>query len=338
MTDKDSLYDCDPLGRDEPRTQTGRPGAASVQSPEPDLPLQAAAPLDARAAMNASLERAFEPGPEPGADRLPHARPQGEGLTTRLPAPGPQHAFGSGLPWNSQDFEHLTREAFRLARIGARYTLYAAAAYLGLVLFLILVYRVVDPPGSTLMLVRWVGGASIDHSWVPLGRISPRLISAVVVAEDGRFCEHWGIDLDAIEYAIERAGDGVPRGASTISMQVTKNLFLWPSKSYLRKALEVPLTLLMELVWPKWRILEVYLNVAEWGPGVFGAEAASRHHFAKSAARLGEQEAALLAASLPNPFRRDAGDPGPRTARKARIIQARMHAAGPSVPCVRVGR
>jgi monofunctional biosynthetic peptidoglycan transglycosylase len=159
-------------------------------------------------------------------------------------------------------------------------------------------------------------------------------VRAVVVSEDGRFCDHWGIDLAAIKEAIERSSGGTLRGASTISMQVTKNLFLWPQKSYLRKVIELPLTLLIELVWPKWRILEIYLNVAEWGPGIYGAEAAARHHFRKPASRLGEGEAALLAASLPNPALRDAGDPGPRTERKARTIQARMRISGAIAACV----
>jgi monofunctional biosynthetic peptidoglycan transglycosylase len=234
--------------------------------------------------------------------------------------------------------EGRMRDASRLLATAARYAVYGAGGYLALVLFLILAYRVVDPPGSALMLFRWLSGTAIESTWVPLERMSPHLLRAVVVAEDGRFCEHWGIDLEAMEDAIEQAGDGIPRGASTISMQVIKNLFLWPSKSYVRKVIELPLTIVMEIVWPKSRILEIYLNVAEWGPGVFGAEAAARHHFAKSASRLAEHEAALLAASLPNPIRRDAGDPGPRTARKARVILARMHAAGPVASCVRAGK
>jgi monofunctional glycosyltransferase len=154
------------------------------------------------------------------------------------------------------------------------------------------------------------------------------------VSEDWTFCTHNGIDLEAIEQAIEKAGDGIPRGASTISMQVAKNMFLWPSKSYVRKAIELPLTLTMELMWPKRRILEVYLNVAEWGPGIFGAEAAAQHHFQKPASSLTAREAAQLAASLPNPFRRDAGDPGPQTARKAGVIMARMRIAGTAASCV----
>lgn len=222
----------------------------------------------------------------------------------------------------------------QLARTGLRAGAYVLAGYFAAVAAFIAVYRFVDPPFSTLMAWQWLKGEDIRQEWVPLERISPNLIRAVVVSEDGRFCQHWGVDLRAVKEAIQRARGGMPRGASTISMQVAKNVFLWPSKSYVRKAIEVPVTLAMELVWPKRRILEVYLNVAEWGPGVFGAEAASRFHFNKPATRLGEREAAQLAASLPNPIRRDAGDPGPRTARKAGVIQARARASGEAADCV----
>lgn len=209
-----------------------------------------------------------------------------------------------------------------------------AAGYLALVLVLIGLYRFVDPPFSTLMLWRWVGGSEIHQEWVPIGDISPNLIRAVIVSEDGRFCSHRGIDLAALKEAVERSKTIYPRGASTISMQVAKNIFLWPSKSYLRKVVEVPITLVMEAVWPKWRILEVYLNVAEWGEGIFGAEAAARYHFQKPASKLGEREAAQLAVALPNPFRRDAGDPGPRVAQRAAVIQARARAEGEAADCV----
>ena len=184
------------------------------------------------------------------------------------------------------------------------------------------------------MALRWISGAGVQRTWVPIETISPHLVRAVVVSEDGSFCSHKGIDFEAMQQAIEKAGDGIPRGASTISMQVTKNMFLWPSKSYIRKAIKIPFTLFMELAWPKRRILEVYLNVAEWGPGIFGAEAASQHHFQKPAASLTAREAAQLAASLPNPIRRDAGDPGPQTSRKAGVIQARMRIAGGVANCV----
>lgn len=216
----------------------------------------------------------------------------------------------------------------------ARYAALAAAGYLALVLVLIMLFRFVNPPGSMLMLTKLLGGTAIDRTWVPLASISPALVRAVIVSEDTRFCAHSGIDTGAMREAIEQAARGTPRGASTISMQVTKNLFLWSSKSYVRKVIEIPLTLVMELVWPKRRIIEVYLNIAEWGPGVFGAEAAARHHFRKSAAKLSEREAALLAAALPNPMVRVAGSPGPRTSAKARVIQSRVKAFGSVASCV----
>jgi monofunctional biosynthetic peptidoglycan transglycosylase len=220
------------------------------------------------------------------------------------------------------------------ARIAARYAAYAVGGYLALVLVLIVLFRFVDPPGSMLMLTKLLTGNSVDRTWVPLEQISPNLVRAVIVSEDGRFCEHSGIDTAAIKEAIERASGGVPRGASTISMQVTKNLFLWNAKSYIRKVIEIPLTLIMEMVWPKRRVIEVYLNIAEWGPGIFGAEAAARHHFRKPASRLNEREAALLAAVLPNPVARDASAPGRGTSAKARVVQSRVRAYGAVASCV----
>lgn len=210
----------------------------------------------------------------------------------------------------------------------AKFIVYAAAAWLALIAFLILAYRVVNPPMSSLMVQQWLSGQEIAQTWVDIENISPQIVRAVLLSEDGRFCEHSGVDFDAMQDAIEKAGDGgAPRGASTISMQVVKNLFLWPSKSYVRKAIEIPLTWAMEFVWPKRRIMEIYLNIAEWGPGIFGVEAASQFHFQKPAARLNEREAAQLAVALPNPYMRDAGDPGPKTRRLASDIQARMRNA-----------
>lgn len=220
--------------------------------------------------------------------------------------------------------------AWRVLRLAG----YVVGGYIAFAMALTVMYRFVNPPFSALMIYEGLFGRGAERSWVSLEEISPHLVRAVVVAEDGRFCDHHGIDLAAIREAIEKAGDGVPRGASTISMQVTKNLFLWPSKSYLRKLIELPLTLFMELLWPKTRILEVYLNIAEWGPGVFGAEAAARHHFNRPASSLSEREAAQLAAALPNPIRRDAGDPGPRLQRKASIIQKRARSSGSAAHCV----
>jgi monofunctional biosynthetic peptidoglycan transglycosylase len=220
----------------------------------------------------------------------------------------------------TRGFSHRVRQV-------AKWVVIAAIAWATFMAGLIILYRFVDPPFSALMAQRWLSGESVERAFIPIDAMSPALVKAVLVSEDGRFCEHHGIDLDAIQTAIEKAGDGTPRGASTISMQVAKNLFLWPSKSYLRKALEVPLTLGIELVWPKRRIMELYLNIAEWGPGVYGAEAAARHHFSKGALHLSEREAALLAVALPNPITRDAGQPGAGTRRLAGLIQARANRA-----------
>lgn len=193
---------------------------------------------------------------------------------------------------------------------------------------LILAYRHIDPPTSALMLLRASQGQPIDQRWVPLAEISPNLVRAVISSEDGRFCSHGGIDLVEIQKALARAKDGMPRGGSTMTMQLAKNLFLWPDRSYLRKALEAPITLGIEATWPKWRIAEVYLNVVEWGPGVFGAEAASRHHFRKSALQLTKKDAALLAVSLPKPLVRQPGNPKPLTRKLARNIVKRTRAMG----------
>ena len=211
------------------------------------------------------------------------------------------------------------------------------ASFVVLMAAVLLFFRFVDPPMSALMLGQALAGGKVEQRWVGLDQISPHLIRAVMSSEDAQFCSHYGVDFGELEAALrkaERNGLEDARGASTISMQVAKNLFLWPSKDLIRKGLELGITVIMEQVWPKRRILEVYLNIAEWGPGVFGAEAAARHHFRKSAARLTPREAALLAASLPNPHRRVAGAPGPGTRRLAGIVEARARSASRRVACV----
>jgi monofunctional glycosyltransferase len=221
---------------------------------------------------------------------------------------------------------------------GSLVLLIGGLAVVGPITVLLVLFRSLDPPTSALMLGQRLSGMEVEQRWVPLQRIANPLIAAVIVSEDGAFCSHHGIDFRELEAAMEeaeRSGEDV-RGASTITMQVAKNLFLWPGKSYLRKGLEAGLALLIELVWPKRRILEVYLNIAEWGPGIFGAEAAAQYHFRKPAARLGEREAALLAVSLPNPIERDAGQPGPGTRRLADLIQRRMRLIGKRAQCAHV--
>jgi monofunctional biosynthetic peptidoglycan transglycosylase len=190
-------------------------------------------------------------------------------------------------------------------------------------------YRI-GHPVSTLMAWRWLTGESVSRQWIDLGAMSPWLPRAVVASEDAKFCSHHGIDWDALREVIDDAEGGeVARGGSTITQQVAKNLFLWQSRSLVRKALEFPLALWIDLVLPKRRILEIYLNIAELGPsGQFGAEAGSLYAFGRPASRLAPREAALLAAILPNPVARNARNPGPGVRRLAGIYVGRAQAAG----------
>jgi monofunctional biosynthetic peptidoglycan transglycosylase len=185
-------------------------------------------------------------------------------------------------------------------------------------------YRFIDPV-STPMLWRWASGKRVQRIAVPLNRIAPVLRLAVIVAEDGSFCRNRGVDLGAIREAMQQSDDfGETRGASTITQQTAKNLFLWEGRSFIRKALEFPLALWLNVVLPKRRVLEIYLNVAEWGPnGEFGAEAGSRWAFGKSARDLNPTEAAELAAILPNPIRRSARIPSVLVRRLATLYERR---------------
>jgi monofunctional biosynthetic peptidoglycan transglycosylase len=175
---------------------------------------------------------------------------------------------------------------------------------------------------------RSLRGAPVTRQWIDFNAISPALPRSVVGSEDAKFCSHHGVDWDALQDVIDDAGDGeVARGGSTITQQVAKNLFLWPGRSVVRKGLELPLALWIDLVLPKQRILEIYLNIAELGPaGQFGAEAGSMYAFGHSASTLSPREAALLAAILPNPVRRSARNPGPGVRRLAGTYMARANA------------
>ena len=197
-------------------------------------------------------------------------------------------------------------------------------------------YRSVDPV-SMPMLWRRMTGKRVERIVVPLSRISPALQLAVIVAEDGGFCHNRGIDLGAIREAMQQSEDvGEARGASTITQQTAKNLFLWEGRSFVRKALEFPLALWLNLVLPKRRILEIYLNIAEWGPnGEFGAEAGARFAFGKSAHDLTPYQAAELAAILPNPVERSAKTPGVLVRRLAALYQRRSIEFGALDACVR---
>jgi monofunctional biosynthetic peptidoglycan transglycosylase len=184
-------------------------------------------------------------------------------------------------------------------------------------------------PISTLMIGRFLSGEPVTRKWIDIDAIAPGLPRSVVAAEDAKFCFHHGIDWDSVQDILEDAQEGeVSRGGSTITQQVAKNLFLWPGRSVIRKVLEFPLALWIDLVLPKKRILELYLNVAELGPsGQFGAEAGANYAFGRSASALSAQEAALLASILPNPVTRSARSPGPGVRRLAGTYMQRAQSA-----------
>jgi monofunctional biosynthetic peptidoglycan transglycosylase len=185
-------------------------------------------------------------------------------------------------------------------------------------------YRFIDPPGTFLMSAASLSGTPVQHRNVAITAVAPVLWETIIGAEDQRFCSHFGFDLDAIDDARDEAADGGRvRGASTISQQTAKNAFLWPGRNYLRKGIEAYFTVLIESLWPKRRIMAVYLNIVEFGPGIFGAEAASQHFFAKPAKDLWPSEAALLAAVLPNPRRSNAGAPSSYLRSRADTLEVR---------------
>ncbi len=198
-------------------------------------------------------------------------------------------------------------------------------------------YRVINPV-SMPMLWRWASGQRVERIVVPLGRVAPALPLAVIVAEDGTFCRNYGIDLGAIREALQQSDDDIAeaRGASTITQQLAKNLFLWPGHNIVRKVLEIPLALWLNLVLPKPRILDIYLNIAEWGPnGEFGAEAGARYAFGKSARGLTSYQAAELAAILPNPSDRNARNPDVLVRRLAALYERRAAARPALAACLR---
>jgi monofunctional biosynthetic peptidoglycan transglycosylase len=190
-------------------------------------------------------------------------------------------------------------------------------------------------PISTLMLRDLVLLRGYDRQWVSFEDISPNLVQSVMMSEDGQFCLHDGVDWRQMRGVVNDALEGEStRGASTIPMQTAKNLFLWNGRSFIRKGMELPLALASDFVWSKQRMMELYLNVAEWGPGIYGAEAAAKHHFGVSAAKLTKRQAALLAVSLPNPYERNAGKPGRGLRSLASLIERRASRSGEYIKCL----
>jgi len=211
-----------------------------------------------------------------------------------------------------------------------RYTAYLCITLAAVSALLVLALRWIDPP-SSMVIQAWQHHSSraARQQWVPLARISPHLQMAVIASEDQKFPHHHGFDFGALQKALTE-DRGRTRGASTITQQTAKNLFLWNGRNYVRKGLEAWFTLLMELLWPKERILEVYLNIAEFGNGVYGAEAAARHFYGTSAGRLNRWQAGLMAAVLPNPKRMSAQRPSRYVRSRAAAIQRQIRLLGGS--------
>jgi monofunctional biosynthetic peptidoglycan transglycosylase len=281
-----------------------------IPEPEPDLPedLPETEPLD----FTTPADPHDWSGPEP----VPLEPPPEPPLVLQPPsAPPPRRQKPRKAPARRPGF---------LGRMVRRLVL--AFLIVGVVLPVAstLIYRVVGPPVTILMVQRLFEGKGLDRRWIPLKRMSPALPYAVIAAEDARFCGHHGFDFQAMEKAMahNQRRPGKIRGGSTISQQTAKNVFLWPQRSYVRKGLEAYFTVLIETVWGKRRIMEVYLNTVEWGPGVYGADAAARRYFGVGADRLSGAQAARLAAILPSPLKWQAAKPGPYVRKRSRRIGA----------------
>ena len=298
--------------------------------------------LDAGAALTPDGASLFgEKSAEP-ARPVPPAEP-----STALSRPEPvlpAGMFGEIEPARSVDRSRLARgraaqksldlhlrKVKRVKRFGLPLMIFTVlfAAFVVVPVGWAVIYRFIDPPATMLMLQRAAEGETIRHSPVPLAEISPHVVRSVIAAEDANFCSHDGFDIEAIQDALESNREGGRiRGASTISQQTAKNLFLWPERSWLRKGFETYFTLIIETLWPKRRIMAAYLNVAEWGDGIFGIEAAAQERFGVSAARLTPLQAARLAAVLPSPNRWSANRPGPYVRRRAATLIQRARVVG----------
>lgn len=190
-------------------------------------------------------------------------------------------------------------------------------------------------PVSTLMLRDLVLLRGYDRQWVSIDDVAPVLVQSVMMSEDGQFCSHGGVDWGEMRMLVEGTLKGQEtRGGSTIPMQTAKNLFLWNSRSFVRKGMELPLAVASDFIWSKRRMMEIYLNIAEWGPGIYGIEAAAQYHFKVPAAKLTRRQASLLAVSLPNPIDRNAGKPGRGLRRLAGVIERRAQGSGDYIKCI----
>jgi monofunctional biosynthetic peptidoglycan transglycosylase len=223
------------------------------------------------------------------------------------------------------------RSPLRLLALGV---VWAGLALLTLFIGLVALYAVARPV-STLMLARMIEGKTYQRQYAPLKTIAPAALAAVIASEDASFCDNGGVDWGALREVLSGAGEhGPSRGASTITMQTAKNLFLWPGRSKIRKGIEIGMALVMGEAWSKARTLEIYLNIAEWGEGIYGIEAAAQLYFHKSASQLNPHEAALLATALPNPILRNPAHPSPMQRRLAAGLEAKAHEGADLLKCL----
>jgi monofunctional glycosyltransferase len=223
------------------------------------------------------------------------------------------------------------RSLIRLLALGF---VWAGLALLALFAGLVALYAVARPV-STLMLVRTIEGKGYQRVYAPLRTIAPAALAAVIASEDATFCDNDGVDWDALREVVSGAGkNGPSRGASTITMQTAKNLFLWPGRFVIRKGVEIPMALVLGKAWSKARTLEIYLNIAEWGEGLYGIEAAAQRYFHKSASQLDAHEAALLATALPNPIRRNPAHPSVLQRRLAASLEEKARESPDLLKCL----
>jgi monofunctional biosynthetic peptidoglycan transglycosylase len=264
----------------------------------------------------------------PSCDLLRQLRPCCNVNPIRFSLPAKPPTLPAEFAWRLPAAPHRWL-ALRIARNKLIRNILLGVLALLLLPYLLTLFYAGGHPVSTLMVGRWLTGAPVVRQWLDLDQMSPALPRSVVGAEDAKFCTHHGIDWDSVREVIDDLQDGeAARGGSTITQQVAKNLFLWPGRSVIRKALEAPLALWIDLVLSKQRVLEIYLNIAEWGPeGQFGAEAGAQYAFGESAGRISAREAALMASILPNPKTRSARNPGPGVRRLASTYAARGKSA-----------
>jgi monofunctional biosynthetic peptidoglycan transglycosylase len=281
----------------EPDEAVGPPPEPPEGEP-PEPPVEHTVPAD--------VELEPEPGPEPPLVLEPPPAPPPRRPPPPRPAPKPAPRPG------------------RLGRLVRRLVVLMLVVGVVLPLASVLVYRFIPPPVTILMVQRLFEGKGLDRRWVSLKKMSPALPNAVIAAEDARYCSHFGFDFQALEKAMahNKRRPGRIRGGSTISQQTAKNVFLWPQRSYVRKGLEAYFTVLIETLWGKKRIMEVYLNTVEWGPGVYGADSAARKYFGVGADQLSPAQAARLAAILPSPLKWRAAKPGPYVRKRSQRIGA----------------